>query len=107
MQPTLIEQGMDVHLNHSLTARRGIRNPRPDRWGLRKPQPPSHGGTTRPRLKQNEELALIALNGPRLGGSTHGYTSWVAPAADGASCVCVTEAGWNIADADWNMYHAH
>jgi hypothetical protein len=47
------------------------------------------------------------LNGPRLGGSTHGYTSWVAPAADSASCACVTEAGWNIADAGWNMYHAH
>jgi hypothetical protein len=28
-------------------------------------------------------------------------------AADGASCACVTEAGWNIADAGWNMYHAH
>jgi hypothetical protein len=40
-------------------------------------------------------------------GLTHGYTSWIAPAADGASCVCITEAGWNIADAGWNMYHAH
>jgi hypothetical protein len=33
------------------------------------------------------------LNGPRLGGSTHGYTSWDAPAANGASRACVTEAG--------------
>jgi hypothetical protein len=33
------------------------------------------------------------------GGSTHGYTSSVAPAASSVSCACVTEAGWNIADA--------
>jgi hypothetical protein len=39
------------------------------------------------------------LNGPRLGGSTHGYTSSLAPAADNVSRACVTEAGWNIADA--------
>jgi hypothetical protein len=58
-------------------------------------------------LKQDEELALIALNGPRLRGSTHGYTPWVAPAADSVSCACVTEAGWNITDAGWNMHHAH
>jgi hypothetical protein len=24
---------------------------------------------------------------------THGYTSWIAPAADSASSACVTEAG--------------
>jgi hypothetical protein len=47
----------------------------------------------RARLKQVEELAPIASNGPRLGGSTHGYTSWDAPAANGASRACVTEAG--------------
>jgi hypothetical protein len=28
-----------------------------------------------------------------LGGSTHGYTSWDAPDANGASRACVTEAG--------------
>jgi hypothetical protein len=43
----------------------------------------------------------------RLGGSTHAYTSWVAPSTDGTSCARVTEAGWNIADAGWNMYHSH
>jgi hypothetical protein len=74
-EPTLIERGMGVHLNHLITAQRGIRNPRPDRWGLRKPHPPSRGGTVRERSKQVEELTPIASNGPRLGGSTHGYTS--------------------------------
>jgi hypothetical protein len=44
-------------------------------------------------LKQVGELAPTALNGPRPGGSTHGYTSWVAPTADSASCACITEAG--------------
>jgi hypothetical protein len=91
-EPTLIERGMGVHLNRPLVAQRGIRNPRPDRWGLRKPHPPSRGGTARVRLKQDEELAPIASNGPRLGGSTHGYTSWDAPDANGASRACVTEA---------------
>jgi hypothetical protein len=42
--------------------------------GLRKPHPPSRGGVARARLKQDGELAPIASNGPRLGGSTHGYT---------------------------------
>jgi hypothetical protein len=32
--------GMGVHLNHPLTAQRGIHNSRPDRWGLQKPHPP-------------------------------------------------------------------
>jgi hypothetical protein len=41
----------------------------------------------------------ITSNGPRLGGSTHGYTSWGAPNARGTGRACVTEAGCNIADA--------
>jgi hypothetical protein len=59
-------------------------------WRL---HPPSRGGTTRVRIKQDEELAPIASNGPRLGGSTHGYTSWDAPNAKDISCTCVTEVG--------------
>jgi hypothetical protein len=35
------------------------------------------------------EPAPITSNGPRLGGSTHGYTSWGAPNADDARYVCV------------------
>jgi hypothetical protein len=98
-EPTLIERGMGVHLNHPLAARRGIRNPRPDRWGLRKPHPSSRGGMARARLERDGGLAPIASNGPKLGGSTHGYTSWGAPNARATSHACETEAGWNIADA--------
>jgi hypothetical protein len=47
----------------------------------------------RARLKQDEELAPIASNGPRLGGSMRGYTSWDAQNAKDISCACVTEAG--------------
>jgi hypothetical protein len=36
-----------------------------------------------------EEPVPIASNGPRLGGSTHGYTSWGAPNADHARYVRV------------------
>jgi hypothetical protein len=50
-------------------------------------------------LKQDGELTLITSNGPRLGGSTHGYTTWDAQNARSTSHACVTEAGWNIADA--------
>jgi hypothetical protein len=46
-QPTLIERGMGVHSSHPLAAQQGIRNSRPARWGLRKPHPPSRGGTAR------------------------------------------------------------
>jgi hypothetical protein len=49
-EPTFIERGMGVHLNYPITAQRGIRNPRPDRWVLRKPHPPSRGGTAREHL---------------------------------------------------------
>jgi hypothetical protein len=56
------------------------------------PSDPRRGGEGAIK-KQVVELSPIALNGPRLGGSTHGYTSWIAPAGDSASGACVTEAG--------------
>jgi hypothetical protein len=98
-EPTLIERGMGVHLNHPLAARRGIRNPRPNRWGLRKLHPPSRGGTARAHLEQDRGLAPIASNGPKVGGLTHGYTSWGAPNTRVTCHARATEAGWNIADA--------
>jgi hypothetical protein len=97
--PTLNERGISVHFNHPLAARRGICNPRTDRWGLWKPHPPSRGGMARARLEQDGELAPIASNGPRLGGSMHGYTSWGAPNARVTCHVRATEAGLNIANA--------
>jgi hypothetical protein len=45
------------------------------------------------------ELAPIASNWPRLGGSRQGYTSYGAPNTRNTSRARVTEAGWNIADA--------
>jgi hypothetical protein len=42
---------------------------------------------------QARELAPIASNGPRLGGSTHGYTSYGAPNVDGARHVRVVHRG--------------
>jgi hypothetical protein len=53
----------------------------------------------RARLEQDGELAPIASNGPRLGGSMHGYTSWGAPNARVTCHVRATEAGLNIANA--------
>jgi hypothetical protein len=107
-KPTLIEWGMGVHLNHPITTQRGIRNSRPARWELRKPHPPSRGETARERTKQVEELAPIASNGPRLGGSTHGYTSWGAPNADNAKYVRVApprQAEISSMSAETNTTH--
>jgi hypothetical protein len=36
---------------------------------------------------QDGELPPIASTGPRLGGSTHGYTSWHAPNVESRQCV--------------------
>jgi hypothetical protein len=58
-------------------------------------------------FKTRRRARAIASNRPRLGGSTHSYTSWDAPNAKDISCACVTEAGCNTADAGWNMYHTH
>jgi hypothetical protein len=48
-EPTLIEWGIGVHLNHPITAQRGTHNSRPARWELRTPRPLTHGGTGRER----------------------------------------------------------
>jgi hypothetical protein len=68
-------------LNHPLTARRGTHDSRPVRWESWTPHPsaPRRGGEGAHR--QAVELAPIALGGPRLGGSTLGYTSWTCPNA--------------------------
>jgi hypothetical protein len=75
-EPTLIERGTDVHLNHPLTAQRGIRDSRPARWESWMPHPSVLRKDGEGACKQVGELAPIASNGPRLGGSTHSYTSW-------------------------------
>jgi hypothetical protein len=75
-EPTLIEWGTDVHLNHPLTAQRGIHDSRPARWEswMLHPSIPQKDGEG--AYKQVGELAPITSNGPRLGGSTAAYTSW-------------------------------
>jgi hypothetical protein len=76
-EPTLIEQGTDVHLNHPLTAQQGICDSRPTRWESWTPHPSMLRKDGEGAYKQVGEHAPIASNGPRLGGSTHGYTSWI------------------------------
>jgi hypothetical protein len=71
-EPTHIERGTDVHLNHPLTARRGTHDSRPVRWESWAPHPsaPRRGGEGVD--KQAGKLALIASSRPRLGVSTYG-----------------------------------
>jgi hypothetical protein len=49
-------------------ANSSMRNPRPDRWGLWKPHPPSRGGTARARLKQSQRAHLDRLERARARG---------------------------------------
>jgi hypothetical protein len=75
-EPTLIEQGTDVHLNYPLTAQRGIHDSRFARWESWTPHPSALRKGGQGAHKQAGEPAPIALSGPRLRGSTHDYTSW-------------------------------
>jgi hypothetical protein len=75
-EPTLIEWGTDVHLNHPLTAQRGIHDSRPARWESWTPHPSVLRKDGEGTYKQVEELAPIASSGLRLGGSMHDYTFW-------------------------------
>jgi hypothetical protein len=72
---TPIERGMGVHLNHPLTAQRGIHDLRPTRWEMWTPHPSVPRKDGEGAYTQVGELAPIALSGPRLGGSTRDYTS--------------------------------
>jgi hypothetical protein len=74
-EPTLIERGTDVHLNHPLTTQQEIRDSRPARWESWTPHPSALRKDGEGAYKQVGELAPITSSGPRLGGSTHGYTS--------------------------------
>jgi hypothetical protein len=76
-EPTLIERGTNVHLNHPITAQRGIHDSRPTRWESWTPHPSVPQKDGEGAYGQDGELALIASIGPRLGGSTHGTLSSV------------------------------
>jgi hypothetical protein len=100
-EQTLIERGMGVHLNHLITAQRGIRNSRPARWELWKPHPPSRGGTARECIDKTESTPRSPQLGPGSGAQRMVTPPGNVPNAD----VCrirahgTAEAGWNIADA--------
>jgi hypothetical protein len=68
-EQTFIEQGTGVHLNHLLIAQRGIRDSRPARWESWTPHTSILRKDDEEMYKQVGELAPIASNGPRLGGS--------------------------------------
>jgi hypothetical protein len=76
-KPTLIEWGTDVHLNHLLTAQRVIHDSRPARLESWTPHSSVLRKDEEGAYRQVGELTSIASSGPSLGGSTHGYTSWI------------------------------
>jgi hypothetical protein len=75
-EPTPNEWGTNVHLNHPLIAQRGIHDSRPARWESWTPHPSVMRKDGEGAYRQVGELAPITSSGPKLGGSTHGYTSW-------------------------------
>jgi hypothetical protein len=74
-EPTLIKRGMGVHLN--LPDNSSTRNPQFATRSIgvvdASPLCPAEG--RRRACKQDDKHPLIASTGPRLGGSTHVYTS--------------------------------
>jgi hypothetical protein len=76
-EPTPIEWGTNVHLNHLLTTQRGICDLRPTRWESWIPHPSVLRKDDEGAYEQVRELIPVASNRPGLGGSTHGYTSWI------------------------------
>jgi hypothetical protein len=83
-EPTLIERGMGVHLNHPITARRGTCNLRPARWELQTPRPPSRGGTARGRTEKSESPSQSPRMGPSSGARREATPPGYAPNA----CEC-------------------
>jgi hypothetical protein len=78
-EPTLIERGMGVHLNHPITTRRGTWNSRLARWELQTPGPPSRGGTARGRTEKLESPSRSPRMGPGSGARREATPSGYAP----------------------------
>jgi hypothetical protein len=80
-KPTLIERGMGVHLNNPIAAQRGTRNSRPARSELRKPHPPSCGGTAKGRTNKSESPPRLPRTGPGSGARRKATPPGYAPNA--------------------------
>jgi hypothetical protein len=63
-EPTLIEQGMGVHMNCPITAQRGTCDSRPSRWESQTPRSPSSGGTVRGLTEESESPPRSPRMGP-------------------------------------------
>jgi hypothetical protein len=66
-EPTLIEWGMGVHLNHLITARRGTCNSRPARWELWTPHPSVPRGTMKGCTNKSQSPPRSPRTGPGSG----------------------------------------
>jgi hypothetical protein len=80
-EPTVIEWGMGVHLNHPITAQRGTCNSRPARWELQTPRPPSRGGTARGQTEKLESPSRSPRMGPGSGARREATPPRYAPNA--------------------------
>jgi hypothetical protein len=81
--------GMDVHLNHQLAAQRRIPDSRPARWESWTPHSSALRKGGEGAYKQDGEITPVASSGPRLRGSTHGYTFWTCPNAGNCQYMCM------------------
>jgi hypothetical protein len=80
-EPTLIERGMDVHLNHPITARRGTCDSQPARWESQTPHPLSRRGTARGRTEKSESPSRSPRMDPGSGARREATPPGYAPNA--------------------------
>jgi hypothetical protein len=85
-EPTHIEWGMGIHLNHPITARRGTCDSRPPRWESQTPRPPSRGGTARGRTEKSESPFRSPQMGPGSGARREATPPGYAPDARERGC---------------------
>ena len=76
-EPTLIERGMDVHLNYLLTARRDVHDLQPDRGKHRSPHPSSlrkgdEGRNSKPRFSPDRSYLGQDSGAPRIAATSSG-----------------------------------
>jgi hypothetical protein len=81
-EPTLVERGTDVHLNHPITAQRGTYDSRPARWELWTPHPLSRGRTAKGRMIKMESMPRSPQMGPGSGARHTATPPGYAPNVD-------------------------
>jgi hypothetical protein len=88
-EPTLIERGTDVHLNHPIIAQRGTHDSKPARSESWTPHPLSRGRTAKGRMDKTESSSRSPRLGPGSGARRTATPPGYALNADECRYVCM------------------